>query len=81
MGKTVDRILEEQSVAFESLSELFSMCYTAPIGDIRCHGGYVWSAYGIAALIFLANMVAPVLRRKQVTQTIRRKLKREQASL
>lgn len=68
-------------MAFESLNDLFSMCYTAPIGDIRCHGGYVWTAYGIATLILVANIVAPLLRRRQVKQTIRRKLKREQASL
>ncbi len=65
-------------MAFESLSDFMSMCYVAPIGDTRCHGPYVWSAYGIGLLIVAGNLVAVIKRRRQVVDQIRRRIRREQ---
>ena len=65
-------------MAFESLSDFMTMCYVAPIGDIRCHGAYVWTAYGIAVTIIVGNLVAVVRRRTQVVEQIRRRIRREQ---
>ena len=37
------------------------------------YAAYVWSSYGIALVVLLANLVAPVLaRRKLLTQLARR---------
>ncbi len=66
-------------MAFESFADLVNMCYVAPIGDTRCHGGYVWSAYGIALIILAGNLVAPLRRARQVKRNIKRKLRREEA--
>ncbi len=43
------------------------------------HGPYVWSAYGITLVVVLANIVAPIMRRKGLLEEIKRKAKREQA--
>jgi len=64
-------------MAFDSLNDFFTMCYVAPIGDIRCHGAYVWSAYGLTALVIAWNITTPILRNRQIKQAIRRKLRRE----
>lgn len=42
------------------------------------HGPYVWSAYGITLVVVLANIVAPLLRRKGLVEAIKRRAKREQ---
>jgi len=65
-------------VAFENFNDFITMCYMAPIGEIRCHGSYVLVSYGLALLVIGANIAAPIIRNKQVKQTIRRKVKREQ---
>ena len=39
---------------------------------------YVWSSYGIAALVLLANLVVPMRQRKQLVADLRRKVRREQ---
>jgi heme exporter protein D len=41
------------------------------------HGLYVWVAYGIAALVFAFNLVAPVLNRKRFFVEQARQLRRE----
>ena len=64
-------------MAFENFNDFMTMCYVAPIGDIRCHGSYVWVAYGLAAVIVAANIIVPIIRKKQLKQTIQRKIKRE----
>lgn len=64
-------------MAFENFNDFMTMCYMAPIGDIRCHGAYVWAAYGIAFAIIVANIAAPIVRYKNVKHTLRRKLRRE----
>jgi len=40
---------------------------------------YVWTSYAIAAIILIANMIAPVLHKKTLLQTLKRKLRREQS--
>ncbi|MDX1693556.1 MAG: heme exporter protein CcmD [Ketobacteraceae bacterium] len=67
-------------MAFESLSDFMSMCYVAPIGDTRCHGGYVWTAYGIGLLVIAGNIAAVVARRRQTVNQIRRRIRREQSN-
>lgn len=44
------------------------------------HGGYVWSAYGIALAILILMAAAPLRRGKQLRRQIRRRLRRDQAS-
>lgn len=41
---------------------------------------YVWTAYGLTALLIGVNLVAMVLRRRQVRTDIRRALRREQGT-
>lgn len=41
------------------------------------HGLYVWSAYGIAAVVLLGNIIAPILKRKQIISEQARRLRRE----
>ena len=43
------------------------------------HGPYVWSAYGITFVVVMANIVAPLVRRKGLVEDIKRKARREQA--
>ncbi|MGB1059742.1 MAG: heme exporter protein CcmD, partial [Ketobacter sp.] len=38
-----------------------------------------WSAYGITLLVVVANILAPIIRRKGLVEEIKRKAKREQA--
>lgn len=57
-------------MAFESFADFIAM---------GKHGPYVWSAYGITLVVVVANIVAPILRRKGVIEDIKRKAKREQA--
>lgn len=68
-------------MAFESLNDFITMCYVAPIGDTRCHGNYVWAAYGITAIVVIGNLVAVIKQKRNAVQQIRRKLKREQSQL
>lgn len=42
------------------------------------HGVYVWSAYGVAALILAWNVVAPALHRRSFLRQQARRLRREQ---
>ena len=35
------------------------------------YGSYVWSAYGFAAVVLIANVLLPVLRRKAVLRRLR----------
>ena len=67
-------------MAFESLNDFLTMCYVTPMGFDRCHGGFVWTAYGIAAVVVLGNLFAVINQRKKVVNQIRRKIRREQAS-
>jgi len=57
-------------MAFESFADFIAM---------GKHGPYVWSAYGITLVVVLANIVAPLMRRKGLVDDIKRKARREQA--
>lgn len=39
---------------------------------------YVWTSYGLMAVILLANLVAPLRRQSEVLKGIARRLKQEQ---
>ena len=64
-------------MVFENFNDFMTMCYMAPIGVMRYHGPYVWSAYGLALVIVVANIIVPIMRNKQIKQTNRRKVRRE----
>ncbi|MBV1922240.1 MAG: heme exporter protein CcmD [Pseudomonadales bacterium] len=66
-------------MAFENFNDFMTMCYMAPIGEIRCHGSYVWDAYRFGFFIVVAGIVAPIVRNKKIKQTIRRNVRRENA--
>jgi len=53
----------EIALQFSSLSEFLAM---------GKHGFYVWAAYGITLGIVLANVLAPILKRKELMSDIRR---------
>jgi len=38
---------------------------------------YVWSSYGLALVMVIANVVSPIIQRKKVIARIRRAIKRE----
>ena len=45
-------------------------------------GGYaffVWTSYGIALVVLLANVILPVQRKKEILKNLKRRLRREQA--
>ena len=45
-------------------------------------GGYaffVWTSYGIAAAILLLNAILPIQRKREIMNSIKRRLRREQA--
>ena len=44
-------------------------------------GGYaffVWTSYGLAFVVVVANIIAPLMQRKKVVKQIKRTIKREQ---
>ena len=41
------------------------------------HGAFVWSAYGISLIIIVANVIAPIQRKRTLINDIKRKIKRE----
>ena len=44
-------------------------------------GGYaffVWTSYGLASIILIANIVIPMQRKKEIMNTLKRRLRREQ---
>ncbi len=54
---------------FDSISDFFNM---------GGHALYVWSSYGIFALVILVNFLSPMLTRKNVIKNIERQMRREQ---
>ncbi len=42
---------------------------------------YVWTSYGLAFIIVLANIVSPIMQRKKVIKRIKRAIKRENIEL
>jgi len=41
------------------------------------HGLYVWMAYGVALIVFVANVTGPVLKKKDILKKHAQRLKRE----
>jgi heme exporter protein D len=51
------------------------------LGEFLSMGGYaeyVWSSYGIATVVLVANIVIPVRRHRQMIARIRRRIRQEQ---
>lgn len=45
-------------------------------------GGYaffVWTSYGLATIILLANIIRPMQRKKEIMNNLKRRLRREQS--
>ena len=55
-------------MAFETFTDFLAM---------GKHGPFVWASYGISLLIIVANIVAPLQRKKALLTEIKRKIKRE----
>lgn len=45
--------------------------------DMGGYGVYVWSSYGIAALVLLANVLFPILERRRLMAQLARRARRE----
>lgn len=56
---------------FESFSDFIAM---------GGHGLYVWISYGVALLIFVANIVLPVIKKKEIVKKHVQRLKREKVA-
>lgn len=56
---------------FESFSALLSM---------GGHGLYVWLSYAIALIVVMANVIAPVVTKKQLFTEQKRRLRREEGN-
>jgi heme exporter protein D len=59
----------ERIMFFDSFSDFFAM---------GGHALYVWSAYGIAAVLIVGNIFAPIIKRKQIITQQARRLRREE---
>ena len=55
-------------IQFSSFSEFVQM---------GAHGVYVWSAYGVTLIVLAFNVVAPVLRRRELMRELKRDIARE----
>jgi len=45
-------------------------------------GGYaffVWTSYGLTAIILIANIILPMQRKKEIINSLKRRLRREQS--
>ncbi|WP_299184044.1 heme exporter protein CcmD [uncultured Neptuniibacter sp.] len=58
-------------MSFDSFSEFIVM---------GGHGLYVWLSYAIALVIFVINIVSPVMQKKKVISDLVRRLRREKKS-
>lgn len=56
---------------FDSFSEFLAM---------DGHGLYVWLSYAIALVLFVINLVSPLLRKKQLISELKRRLRREKST-
>ncbi len=55
-------------MSFDSFSDFLAM---------DGHGLYVWMSYAIAVVLFVINVVSPVMRRKQLVSELIRRMRRE----
>lgn len=58
-------------MSFDSFSEFLAM---------DGHGLYVWLSYAIALVLFVINLVSPLLRKKQLVSELKRRLRREKST-
>ena len=58
-------------MSFESFSDFLAM---------GGHGLYVWLSYGVAALIFIANVILPMQKKKDIVKKHIQRLKREKVA-
>lgn len=58
-------------MSFESFSDFLAM---------GGHGLYVWLSYGVAALIFIGNIVLPMKKKKDIVKKHVQRLKREKTA-
>lgn len=58
-------------MSFDSFSEFLAM---------DGHGQYVWLSYAIALVLFVINLVSPLLRKKQLISELKRRLRREKST-
>lgn len=58
-------------MSFDSFSEFLAM---------DGHGRYVWLSYAIALVLFVINLVSPLLRKKQLISELKRRLRREKST-
>ncbi|UZE94923.1 heme exporter protein CcmD [Alkalimarinus alittae] len=58
-------------MSFESFSDLLAM---------GGHGLYVWLSYGVAVLIFVANVIVPIQKKKDIIKKHLQRLKREKVA-
>ena len=45
-------------------------------------GGYaffVWTSYGLASIVLIANIILPMQRKKEIMNNLKRRLRREQS--
>lgn len=50
------------------------------VGEFLHMGGYafyVWTSYGIVALVLLVNFIVPIQRRRKLLQQIKRQVRRD----
>lgn len=59
-------------MSFESFSDFLAM---------GGHGVYVWLSYGVATCVFIANVVLPMQKKKDIIKKHEQRLKRESAAL
>ncbi len=45
------------------------------------YGAYVWSSYGITAVVLLWQVFGPIIQRKQIIKKLARKIKRQKVNI
>jgi len=45
------------------------------------HAAYVWSAYGITAVVMTWVIVGPIIQRKKIIKELTRKINRQEANI
>ena len=58
-------------MSFENFSDFLAM---------GGHGLYVWLSYGVALVIFVANVAVPMLKKKDIVKKHVQRLKREKVA-
>jgi len=59
-------------MSFDTFSEFLTM---------GGHGLYVWTAYGVALIVFVGNAVAPLIKKKEILNRQAQRIKRESLTI